>query len=139
AIPVILEGKSLVGQSQTGSGKTHAFLLPLLNDLDPSNDRVQIVVTAPTRELSIQLFEEIKTIRELANKEEEWNARLIIGGLDRERMMRQLQSRTPHIIVGTPGRILDMVDEGVLSIYHAKSFVIDEADLMLDLKFIEKI
>lgn len=139
AIPVILQGKSLVGQSQTGSGKTHAFLLPLLNNLDENLDRVQIVVTAPTRELAIQLFEEIKSIRELSNKEEAWHARLIIGGLDRERMMRQLQARTPQIIVGTPGRILDMVDANVLSIYHATSFVIDEADLMLDLKFIEKI
>lgn len=138
-IPLVLEGKSIVGQSQTGSGKTHAFLLPLLNRLDETISRVQIVVTAPTRELAIQLFEEIKTIRRLADKEEAWHARLIIGGLDRERMMRQLQGRTPHIIVGTPGRILDMVDAGVLSIYHANSFVIDEADLMLDLKFIDKI
>lgn len=138
-IPLILAGKSIVGQSQTGSGKTHAFLLPLLNNIDEMNDQVQFVVTAPTRELAIQLFEEVKAIRQLANKDDDWHARLIIGGLDRERMMRQLQSRTPHIIVGTPGRILDMVDAGALSIYHAKSFVIDEADLMLDLKFIEKI
>src|SRR5699024_2087198 len=139
AIPLILQGKSIVGQSQTGSGKTHAFLLPLLNELDETVERVQMVVTAPTRELAIQLFEEIKKIRQLANKEDEWHARLIIGGLDRERMIRQLSSRTPHIIVGTPGRILDLVDEGTLSIFHADAFVIDEADLMLDLKFIDKI
>lgn len=138
-IPLALQGRSIVGQSQTGSGKTHAFLLPLLNNIDETNNRVQIVVTAPTRELAIQLFDEVKSIRELANKEDDWYARLIIGGLDRERMMRQLQARTPQIIVGTPGRILDMVDAGVLSIYHANSFVIDEADLMLDLKFIEKV
>lgn len=138
-IPLALEGKSIVGQSQTGSGKTHAFLLPLLNNIDEANDRVQVVITAPTRELAIQLFEEVKTIRSLANKEDTWHARLIIGGLDRERMMRQLDSNTPQIVVGTPGRILDMVDANVLSIYHAQSFVIDEADLMLDLKFIEKI
>lgn len=138
-IPLILQGKSIIGQSQTGSGKTHAFLLPLLNNIIEHNERVQVVVTAPTRELAIQLFEEVKKIRTLANKDDNWHARLIIGGLDRERMMRQLKSRTPHIIVGTPGRILDMVDAGALSIYHAASFVIDEADLMLDLKFIEKI
>jgi len=111
----------------------------LLNNINEENNEVQLVVTAPTRELAIQLFEEVKTIRQLANKDDDWHARLIIGGLDRERMVRQLQSRTPHIIVGTPGRILDMVDAGALSIFHAKSFVIDEADLMLDLKFIEKI
>lgn len=139
AIPLILQGKSVVGQSQTGSGKTHAFLLPLLNNIDERHKQVQTVITAPTRELAIQLFDEIKTIQKHANKEDEWHTRLIIGGLDRERMMRQLQSRTPHIIVGTPGRILDMIDAGVLSIYKAKSIVIDEADLMLDLKFIDKI
>lgn len=139
AIPIILEGKSIVGQSQTGSGKTHAFLLPLLNDLDATKSDVQIVITAPTRELAIQLFEEIKTIRKIANKDDVWKMRLIIGGLDRKKMMEQLSSSTPHIVVGTPGRILDMVDAGVLSIYRAKAFVIDEADLMLDLKFIDKI
>src|SRR5699024_4179794 len=63
-------------------------------------------------------------------------SRLIVGGLDRNRMMKQL-AQTPHIVIGTPGRMLDMVKEGVLSIYHANSFVIDEADLMLELGFLE--
>ena len=138
AIPLILAGKSIVGQSQTGSGKTHAYLLPLLNEIDDHRDEVQIVITAPTRELSMQIFEEIKTITKIAKKEEVWNSRLIVGGLDRKRMMKQLE-RKPKIVVGTPGRILDMINEGVLSIYTAKSFVIDEADLMLDLRFIDKI
>lgn len=136
AIPQILAGKSIVGQSQTGSGKTHAYLLPLLEKLDPNVNEVQMVITAPTRELAMQIFEEIKTITTLAEKEEIWRSRLIVGGLDRERMKKQL-SRVPHIVVGTPGRILDMINEGVLSIYSATSFVIDEADLMLDLHFIE--
>lgn len=138
AIPLILQGKSIIGQSKTGSGKTHAFLLPLLNNLDEEKQGVQIVITAPTRELAVQLFEEVKTFRRLANKEDKWTARLLIGGMDRERMIKQLKNN-PQIIVGTPGRILDMIDEGALSIYHANSFVIDEADLMLDLKFIDKI
>src|SRR5699024_4005398 len=101
SIPHILKGNSIIGQSQTGSGKTHAFLLPLLNGIDKNINNVQVVITAPTRELAIQLFEEVKLIRQLANKEDEWIARLIIGGLDRERMMRQLQSTPPHIIIGT--------------------------------------
>lgn len=138
AIPHILAGKSMIGESQTGSGKTHAYLLPLLNNIDPSKNEVQIVITAPTRELAMQLMEEVKTITTLADKEDAWRARLIVGGLDRKRMKRQLNT-TPHIVVGTPGRILDMINEGVLSIYSAKSFVIDEADLMLDLNFIETI
>lgn len=138
AIPVILDGKSVIGQSQTGSGKTHAYLLPLLNQLNETKDEVQIVITAPTRELSMQIFEEVKTITTLAGKEQVWTSRLIVGGLDRQRMIKKLE-RKPKIIVGTPGRILDMVNEGALSIYSAASFVIDEADLMLDLRFIEKI
>lgn len=138
AIPAILKGESIIGHSQTGSGKTHAFLLPLMNDLIDDKDEVQLVITAPTRELAMQLHEEVKTITNLAAKEDVWTNRLIIGGMDRVRMMKQLE-RKPKIIIGTPGRILDMINEGVLSIYTAKSFVIDEADLMLDLRFIETI
>lgn len=136
AIPHILSGKSMIGESQTGSGKTHAYLLPLLQQIDSTKNEVQIVITAPTRELAMQLIEEIKTVSSLAGKEDDWRARLIVGGADRERMKKQLAT-VPHIVVGTPGRILDMINEGVLSIYTAKSFVIDEADLMLDLNFIE--
>ena len=138
AIPLILNGKSMIGQSQTGSGKTHAYLLPLLNNIKEEHQEVQIVITAPTRELSIQIFEEIKQISKYLGKENNWVSRLIIGGMDRPRMMKQLK-RSAHIIVGTPGRILDMVNEGVLSIFSASSFVIDEADLMLDLNFIDTI
>lgn len=138
AIPEILAGKSIVGQSQTGSGKTHAYLLPILNQIDETKQEIQAVITAPTRELAMQIYEEIRTITELANKKNIWKTRLIVGGLDRERMMKQLEN-PPHIIVGTPGRILDMVNEGVISIYSASTFVIDEADLMLDMKFIEVI
>src|SRR5690625_1772705 len=138
AIPSILNGKSIIGQSETGSGKTHAYLFPLLNNIDVSKQEVQVVITAPTRELSMQIFEEIKKITSIANKKNEWITRLIVGGMDRERMIKQL-NRKPHIVVGTPGRILDMVNEGVLSIYSTTSFVIDEADLMLDFRFIDKI
>lgn len=138
AIPQILNGKSIIGESQTGSGKTHAYLLPLLHQIDETKNEVQMVITAPTRELAMQLLEEIRTITTLAGKEDIWKSRLIVGGLDRQRMKKQL-ANSPHIVVGTPGRILDMINEGVLSIYTAHSFVIDEADLMLDLHFIETI
>lgn len=138
AIPKILQGEGIVGESQTGSGKTHAFLLPLLQNIEVEKEEVQVVITAPTRELATQLHEELKTMVELADKKDEWTSRLLIGGLDRKRMIKQLE-RPPKIIVGTPGRILDMISEGILSIYSAKSFVIDEADLMLDLRFIETI
>ncbi|GGJ47881.1 DEAD/DEAH box helicase [Virgibacillus salexigens] len=135
-IPAILEGKSVIGQSRTGSGKTHAFLLPLMNQISDDKSEVQLVITAPTRELATQLFDEVKKMITYAEKQ--WKAKLLIGGTDKQKMMEKLKE-PPHIIVGTPGRILDMVKEEALSIYSANSFVIDEADLMLDLGFINEV
>jgi ATP-dependent RNA helicase CshB len=138
AIPEILLGKNIVGHSQTGSGKTHAYLLPLFENLKGNTNHVQIVITAPTRELAMQIHEEVKKLIELAGKSDEWRARLLVGGLDRNRMMKQL-TNPPEIIVGTPGRILDMVKSDALSIYKATAFVIDEADLMVELGFMENL
>src|SRR5699024_1607642 len=118
AIPAILARENIIGQSATGSGKTHAYLLPLLNKIKEEKREVQIVITVPTRELALQVFEEVRTVINLANKAEAWFARLITGGIDRERMIKQLET-PPQIIVGTPGRIADMVQVGALSIYSA--------------------
>src|SRR5699024_9933286 len=92
----------------------------------------------PTRELASQLFNEVKKVIQFSGKENEWTAKRLIGGTDKQKMMEKLKN-PPQIIVGTPGRILDMVNEGALSIYSASSFVIDEADLMLDLGFIHEV
>lgn len=138
AIPVIKEGRSIFGQSHTGSGKTHAYLLPLMNGIDETKRDVQYVITAPTRELAVQLYNEVRKIITYAEKEGTWIARLLVGGEDRQKMAAGLR-KPPHIVVGTPGRILDLVKEGSLSIYDATSFVIDEADLMLDLGFIKEV
>ncbi|GIO27564.1 DEAD/DEAH box helicase [Ornithinibacillus bavariensis] len=137
-IPSVLKGKSVIGQSQTGSGKTHAFLLPLFNQLDENLHEVQYVITAPTRELATQLYNEVKKIIKLANKEQVWKAKLLVGGTDKQKMMEKLKE-PPHFIVGTPGRILDLVKNEALSIFSSKAFVIDEADLMLDLGFIDDV
>lgn len=137
-IPAILKGQSVIGQSQTGSGKTHAFLLPLFQQLDPEIREVQFVITAPTRELARQIYEEVKKITNFMYQEEQWTVRLLVGGTDRKRMAEKLK-QPPNIIVGTPGRILDMVQDGALSIYSASTFIIDEADLMLDLGFINDV
>lgn len=137
-IPEALLGKSVIGQSRTGSGKTHAFLLPMFNQIETSKRQVKFVITAPTRELAIQLYDEVKKIIHLADKEEIWIPKLLIGGTDKQRMVEKLKN-PPHIIVGTPGRILDLVKSDALSIYSANSFVIDEADLMLDLGFINEV
>ncbi|WP_047981476.1 DEAD/DEAH box helicase [Ornithinibacillus contaminans] len=137
-IPAVHKGKSVIGQSHTGSGKTHSFLLPLFNQLEEAKKEVQFVITAPTRELATQLYDEAKKIIKLADKEQEWKAKLLVGGTDKQKMMEKLKE-PPHIVIGTPGRILDIVKEEALSIYSAKSFVIDEADLMLDLGFIDDV
>lgn len=137
-IPAVLDGKSVIGQSKTGSGKSHAFLLPLLNGIDEDKNQVQAVITAPTRELATQLYDEVKKIVRYADKEGKWTAKLLVGGTDKQKMVGKLK-QPPKIIVGTPGRILAMVKENAISIYSANSFVIDEADLMLDLGFIQEV
>lgn len=137
AIPKIIKGQSLVGQSQTGSGKTHAYLLPIFNKIDKERQGVQFVITAPTRELCQQIYREVRKIIELSGKQSEWFAQLLIGG--EEKQLSKSTKRLPHIIVGTPKRILSLINDDVLSIYTAETFVIDEADLMVDLGFIEEI
>ncbi|MFC3039080.1 DEAD/DEAH box helicase [Virgibacillus xinjiangensis] len=137
-IPAILDGESVIGHSRTGSGKTHAYLLPLFNQLNEEESEVQFVITAPTRELATQIYEEARKIIRISGKEQTWTAKLLVGGTDKQKMAEKLK-KPPHIIVGTPGRILDLVKEGAVSIYTARSFVIDEADLMLDLGFIQDV
>lgn len=136
-IPAIRNKKDVIGQSQTGSGKTLAFLLPVVDMIDPNKEEVQAIITAPTRELASQIFQELKKL--LDNQEEDGIlARLLVGGTDRERTIDKLKTQ-PHIVVGTPGRILDMANEQALLVYTAETFVVDEADQMLDMGFIEEV
>ncbi|SET63297.1 ATP-dependent RNA helicase CshB [Salinibacillus kushneri] len=136
-IPYALKHQSLIGQSHTGSGKTHAYLLPLFNQIDKSQNHVQAVITVPTRELAMQIYDEVRKIIEFLSEEENIRAKLIIGGTDKQKMMDKLK-QPPHIVVGTPGRILDLVMEGALDLYSASTMVIDEADLLIDLGLIEE-
>lgn len=137
-IPAALRSESIIGQSQTGSGKTHAFLLPLFNQLNPNKKGVQFVVTTPTRELASQIFDQVKKILALTDQEDQVQAKLFIGGTDKKRTIEKLTEQ-PAIIVATPGRLLDLINEGAVNIYTASSFVVDEADLMLDLGLINEI
>ncbi len=137
-IPAVLKGKDIIAQSQTGSGKTHTYLIPSLEMIDEDRNEVQFIITAPTRELAMQIYDEIRKMISLANKEQVWTTRLLVGGTDKQRLIKKLE-KPPHIIVGTPGRILDLVNENALSIYSASTFVIDEADLMFDLGFIKEV
>lgn len=137
-IPTILKGDSAIGQSQTGTGKTHAYVLPIMNKLDSSRKEVQAVIAAPTRELANQIYHEVLKIAEHAPQGEQITARCYIGGTDKQRTIDKLKTQ-PQIVIGTPGRINDLVQENALFVHTANMLVIDEADLMLDMGFIEDI
>ncbi|PLR76981.1 DEAD/DEAH box helicase [Bacillus sp. V3-13] len=137
-IPIVLKGESAIGQSQTGTGKTHAYILPILNKIDPDKQEVQAVITAPTRELANQIYREILKVTKHCDEDKMISARCFIGGTDKQRTIDKLKTQ-PHIVVGTPGRINDLVKEHALIVYTASTLVIDEADLMLDMGFIEDV
>ncbi|WZY00999.1 DEAD/DEAH box helicase [Bacillus sp. FSL W7-1360] len=136
-IPAILNGRDCIGQSQTGTGKTFAFLLPLVNQIDTTRPELQAIVTAPTRELATQLFQELKKL--LVHFEGTLDAQLFVGGTDRKRQADKLATKQPHIVVGTPGRIGDLIKNQWLVAYTATTFVVDEADQMLDMGFLEEV
>ncbi|WP_078379677.1 DEAD/DEAH box helicase [Sutcliffiella halmapala] len=137
-IPSLLNGESAIGQSQTGTGKTHAYLIPILSKIDPAVQEVQAVITAPTRELANQIYQEILKMTKFCSPEEMITARCYIGGTDKQRTIDRLKQQ-PQIVVGTPGRIKDLMSEKALQVYTAQTIVVDEADLMLDMGFIEDI
>jgi len=134
AIPVALQGRDMIGQAQTGTGKTAAFGIPLINKISASEDRILALIMAPTRELAIQVAEEIeklgrfKGLRSLA----------IYGGQDIGRQIRSLKRR-PQIIIGTPGRLLDHINRKTIRLDDVRTVVLDEADEMLDMGFMEDI
>jgi ATP-dependent RNA helicase DeaD len=134
AIPVMLQGVDLIGQAQTGTGKTFAYGIPLINNLKFSND-VEALVLCPTRELSIQVAEELKKLLKYFN-----NAKIatIYGGESYEKQIRQLKAH-PQIVVGTPGRIIDHMNKHTLHFDKLHTLVLDEADEMLKMCFQENL
>jgi len=137
-IPSVLKGDSAIGQSQTGTGKTLAYVLPILEKIDPERQEVQAVITAPTRELASQIYHQILKITEQCSPEMSIMTRCYIGGTDKQRTIEKLKVQ-PQIVVGTPGRIKDLMVEQALFIHTSKILVIDEADMMLDMGFIEDV
>lgn len=135
-IPTILKGKSVVGQSQTGSGKTHTFLLPIFQNLNAQKDEVQAVITTPSRELAYQIYEAVKQLAKFS-PENIW-IQNYVGGTDKQRQIEKLKSHQPQLVIGTPGRILDLVRENALDIHNAHYLVVDEADMTLDLGFLKE-
>ncbi|MCC9895794.1 DEAD/DEAH box helicase, partial [Streptococcus agalactiae] len=136
-IPVVRSGRDLVGESKTGSGKTHTFLLPIFEKLDESSDDVQVVITAPSRELATQIYQATKQIAE--HSEQEVRVVNYVGGTDKLRQIEKLKVSQPHIVIGTPGRIYDLVKSGDLAIHKAHTFVVDEADMTLDMGFLDTV
>ena len=136
AIPALATTDTdFVGQAQTGTGKTAAFVLPLLNKIDSNNRDVQALILTPTRELANQITEEIKKFA----KYEKTKTIAVYGGVSTEAQIRGLRKDRPQIVVGTPGRVLDLIDRGVLILDNAKFAILDEADEMLDMGFIDDV
>ena len=136
-IPVVLSGRDLVGESKTGSGKTHTFLLPIFQKLNEEADYVQVVITAPSRELATQIYQATRQIASFSDTE--IRVANYVGGTDKARQIDKLETSQPHIVIGTPGRIYDLVKSGDLAIHKAKTFVVDEADMTLDMGFLETV
>ena len=135
AIPVELSGKDVIGQAQTGTGKTAAFGIPILQKVDPKLKKPQAIVLCPTRELAIQVADEI---RKLAKYMSSVKILPIYGGQEISKQIRSLKAGV-QIIIGTPGRIYDLVKSGDLAIHKANTFVVDEADMTLDMGFLETV
>jgi len=135
SIPPLLAGRDLLGQAQTGTGKTAAFALPLLGRIDPKTKMPQMLVLAPTRELAIQVAEAIQSY---ARHMKGLHVLPIYGGQSMGIQLRQLE-RHPQVIVGTPGRVLDHIRRGTLKLAELKVLVLDEADEMLRMGFIDDV
>lgn len=135
AIPQILANKDVTGQAQTGTGKTAAFGIPLLENMDKNDEDLQAIILCPTRELAIQVAEEL---RKLAAYLPKINVLPVYGGQPIDRQIKALKKGV-QIIIGTPGRVMDHIDRGTLDLSTIKTIILDEADEMLDMGFREDI
>ncbi|HET7658492.1 MAG TPA: DEAD/DEAH box helicase [Bacillales bacterium] len=133
-IPLAMQGKDLIGQAQTGTGKTAAFGIPTIESVDPKRPEIQALVVTPTRELAMQVAAELNTIGQFKKV----TALPVYGGQDIGRQIRALKNK-PSIIVGTPGRLLDHIRRRTIRLGDLKIAVLDEADEMLNMGFIEDI
>jgi len=134
-IPYVMEGRDVLGQAQTGTGKTAAFALPILSQIDLKIKTPQVLVLAPTRELAIQVAE---AFQKYATKMKGFHVLPIYGGQDARGQIRQLD-RGVHVVVGTPGRVMDLIRRRSLKLDAIKTLVLDEADEMLRMGFIDDV
>ncbi len=136
AIPLILEGRDVIGQAQTGTGKTAAFAMPILEKLDLTSKEVQALVLCPTRELAQQITD---AVTQFSQHLEGFSVVAVYGGTHMESQIRKLQQGGVQVIVGTPGRVLDHLRRRTVRFFHVKIVTLDEADEMLDMGFREDI
>jgi len=134
AIVPILEGKDVIGLANTGTGKTAAFLLPIIEHMTGISLRPSVLIIAPTRELAQQIDEEFRVFSRGLNL----YSTLVVGGVPAERQIRDLKRR-PHFIIGTPGRLKDLINRRVIMLDSITTLVLDEADRMLDMGFLPDI
>ena len=135
SIPYILEGRDVIGQAQTGTGKTVAFGIPVCERVDPTQKTVQAIILCPTRELAIQVSEEFG---KLLKHKRGVKFLPVYGGQPIDRQIRALSTGV-HIVIGTPGRVIDHIQRRTLNLANVKMVVLDEADEMLDMGFREDI
>lgn len=134
AIPAELEGRDVIGLANTGTGKTAAFVIPMIERLMGTNIRPAALIMAPTRELAFQIDDEFRKF----SRGLRLYSSLIVGGMNIARQISDLK-RGPHVIIGTPGRLKDLVNRGVLKLDQVQIVVLDEADQMLDMGFVKDI
>src|SRR5438445_2224037 len=134
AIPALLQGRDVIGQAQTGTGKTAAFGLPILEYIDPADDSVQALVLTPTRELCIQVTQALRTYGSHTGVD----VVAVFGGAPIRNQQAQLRAGG-HVVVGTVGRVLDLISRHSLMLHDCRFVVLDEADEMLDLGFLEDV
>ena len=125
-IPAVFSGKSIIGQSQTGTGKTHSFLLPIMARINQEKMEVQAVITAPTRELAAQIYKAAVSLNEHFPEDKQTHIKSFVGGTDKQRSIEKLTSQ-PQLVIGTPGRIKDLSEVNALIVYTADVLVVDEA------------
>jgi ATP-dependent RNA helicase DeaD len=135
AIPLLLDGRDIIGQAQTGTGKTAAFALPLISNMDLKQKDPQLLVLAPTRELAIQVAE---AFQKYATHMKGFHVLPVYGGADYSGQIRSLK-RGVHVVVGTPGRVMDHIRKGTLKLGSLSALVLDEADEMLRMGFIDDV
>lgn len=134
AIPLVLEGKDVIGLANTGTGKTAAFIIPIIEKMQYVDNAPATLIITPTRELATQIDDEFRAF----SKDMRMYSTIVVGGMNIDRQIRDLKRR-PHLIIGTPGRLKDLLNRRALDLRAVNTLVLDEADRMLDMGFLPDI